>query len=69
VIKGRYLKGKEGKTQTSIELVPCRGGQSSFMYRSTTFEQSRALGLCHKCNEKYFSDHKCNPQIVNVLEA
>jgi hypothetical protein len=55
--KGRYLKGKEGKSQTSTELVPYRDGQTSFKGKSTTFEQSRTLRLCHKCNEKYFSSH------------
>jgi hypothetical protein len=42
--------------------------QSSTNGRTTTFEQKKNLGLCYKCDEKYFSGHKCKIQEENGEE-
>jgi hypothetical protein len=35
--------------------------------RNTTYEQKRALGLCYKCNEKYFPGHQCAVKPLNMV--
>ncbi|KAJ4750853.1 polyprotein [Rhynchospora pubera] len=35
--------------------------------KNTSYEQRKALGLCHYCNERYFPDHKCAARTVNVI--
>ncbi|KAJ4745297.1 polyprotein [Rhynchospora pubera] len=37
-------------------------------YQGMTFQQRRALGLCDKCNEKYFSGHKCATKTLNLID-
>jgi hypothetical protein len=32
-----------------------------------TFEQKRTLGLCYKCNKKYYPGHKCVGKPLNLL--
>ncbi|KAJ1686917.1 hypothetical protein LUZ63_018307 [Rhynchospora breviuscula] len=41
--------------------------QSNNPPKTTSFEQRKALGLCHYCNEKYFPGHKCATRTVNVI--
>jgi Retroviral aspartyl protease len=43
--------------------------KGTYSWKNTTFEQRKALGLCHKCNEKYFPVHKCIPKLLNSMEA
>ncbi|KAJ1703813.1 hypothetical protein LUZ63_003592 [Rhynchospora breviuscula] len=37
--------------------------------KGTTYEQRRALGLCHYCDEKYFPGHKCGVKLLNALNG
>ncbi|KAJ3707881.1 hypothetical protein LUZ61_011586 [Rhynchospora tenuis] len=34
--------------------------------QTMTFQQRRALGLCDKCNEKYFPGHKCAGRMMGI---
>lgn len=42
-------------------------GQNQFNQDAKTFEQKKALGLCYKCNEKYYPGHKCTTKPLNVI--
>jgi Retroviral aspartyl protease len=67
--RGRFIKGKQIKSPTSTDLVPCKERRHSGKGRTITFKQSIALRLCHKCNEKYYSGHKCTVNTPNTLEG
>jgi Retroviral aspartyl protease len=49
-------------------LVPYKNNQHTTKWRNT-FEQSRVLGLCHKCNDKYYSQHKYAVYTLNSIEG
>lgn len=40
------------------------GGPSSQL----TMDQKKSMGLCFKCNEKYFYGHKCGNKVLHALE-
>jgi hypothetical protein len=48
--------------------VSYKGGPQGYNGSNTTYEHRRALGLCHKCNEKYFSGHKFISRLLNLIE-
>jgi hypothetical protein len=43
--------------------------QPNTNWRTTIIEQRKTLGLCQRCDEKYFSDHKCTPKLLNVMKV
>lgn len=43
-------------------------GQNQFNQDAKTFEQKKALGLCYKCNEKYYPGaERCTTKPLNVI--
>ncbi|KAJ3690878.1 hypothetical protein LUZ61_020042 [Rhynchospora tenuis] len=41
--------------------------QTDNQSKNKTMEQKKALGLCYKCNERYYPGHQCTLKTVNVI--
>ncbi|KAJ4756090.1 polyprotein [Rhynchospora pubera] len=64
--KGReFPERKEGQ----LTLPPPKPWQPNSNYRSAEFQRRRALGLCDKCDEKYYPGHQCARRALNSIEA
>ena len=61
------IEGQQRQTRTAFKPVTgvlsggvkIEGKKLHYNPEPKTFEQKKALGLCYKCNEKYFPGHKC----------
>ncbi|KAJ3686553.1 hypothetical protein LUZ61_015717 [Rhynchospora tenuis] len=56
----------ERKEGTSGNQV-ARSWQPNSNFRSAEFQRRRALGLCDKCDEKYFPGHVCARKALNAI--
>ncbi|KAJ3687784.1 hypothetical protein LUZ61_016948 [Rhynchospora tenuis] len=56
----------ERKEGTSGNQV-VRSWQPNSNFRSAEFQRRRALGLCDKCDEKYFPGHVCARKALNAI--
>ncbi|KAJ4789708.1 polyprotein [Rhynchospora pubera] len=75
-----FTNNQRGKEVGEKVVVPYNKGgrnwQPSWKYatepsgdrRGETFEQKKALGLCHRCDEKWHPGHKCAIRNVHLLK-
>ncbi|KAJ4801510.1 polyprotein [Rhynchospora pubera] len=77
----KFLRYPMVKTRTEEERKENRGGQIQTgqgqkqwqnwqprnINQNMTFQQRRALGLCDKCNEKYYPGHQCAGKMMGLM--
>ncbi|KAJ4814811.1 polyprotein [Rhynchospora pubera] len=64
------VKRREGseKKEGNFGNQTQRMWQPNPNFRNAEFQRRRALGLCDKCDEKYFPGHQCARKVFNSIE-
>ncbi|KAJ3684022.1 hypothetical protein LUZ61_013186 [Rhynchospora tenuis] len=71
----KFLKYPSNRLSTEMEKkensqlrLPWKSGGNKSHQQGSNFEQKKALGLCYKCNDKYYPGHQCSGKMMRITQ-